>query len=72
VHLPPMPWRVFAIVTLIGVLGGAIVGFILGLGYLPTLPFAVIEGALLIGIPAAALGLLLTGVVEAGRRLRLG
>ena len=65
-----MPWRVFAFVTLIGLLGGAIVGFLLGLHYLPTLPFAIVEGALLVGIPAAAIGLLLTGVAEAGRRLK--
>ena len=70
--LPPMPWRVFALVTLIGVLGGAIVGFVLGLSYLPTLPFAIVEGALLVGIPSAAVGLLLTGLVAAGRRLRPG
>jgi hypothetical protein len=67
-----MPWRVFALVTLVGALGGAIVGFVRGLGYLPTLPFAVIEGALLVGIPAAGLGLLGTGIAAGARRLRPG
>lgn len=56
-----MPWRLLAVCGMGGLVGGAVVGFIRGLGYLPTLPFAVVEGAILLGVPASALGLLLVG-----------
>jgi hypothetical protein len=36
---------VFATVALTGTACGGVVGLILGTGYLPTLPFAIIEGA---------------------------
>jgi hypothetical protein len=61
VRLPPMPWRLQALCVVVGVVGGAIVGFARGLSYLPTLPFAVVEGAILFGVPASILGLLLVG-----------
>ena len=40
-----------------GVMGGAILGLIRGLDYRPTVIFAVVEGAVLCGLPAAILGL---------------
>ena len=58
-----MPWRVAALVALVGAGCGAVLGFVLGLSYLPTLPVAIVEGAVLVGVPAALLGLLLTGVL---------
>lgn len=61
-----MPWRLFLACSAVGVVGGAIVGVVRGSNYLPTLPFAVIEGAFLIGIPSAVLGLVLAGVWSLG------
>jgi hypothetical protein len=66
----PMPWRILVIATLIGVVGGGIFGFVRGLAYLPTLPFAVVEGGILFGVPAAVLGLLLAGVWWLGSAAR--
>jgi len=54
-----MPWRILVVAALAGAIGGAVFGFIRGLGYLPTLPFAIAEGGILVGIPAAFFGLLL-------------
>jgi hypothetical protein len=47
--------------TVVGFAAGAVVGFALGLSYLPTLPFAVVEGAILIGVPCTLLGLVVAG-----------
>ena len=65
-----MPWGIWVFTLLLGMSAGAIFGFVRGLSHLPTLYFAVIEGALLIGAPAALLGLLLVGVWVLGSRLR--
>jgi hypothetical protein len=65
-----MPWRLVAVCALVGVFGGAIVGFVRGLDYLPTLPFAVVEGAILLGVPTSVLGLLLTGGWGLGTKAR--
>ena len=70
VVLPPMPWRLLAVMAVLGVFGGAIFGFIRGLSYLPTLPFAIVEGGILFGAPAALLGLLLVGVWSLGTAMR--
>ncbi|MGN6243171.1 MAG: hypothetical protein ACTHQ3_05795 [Motilibacteraceae bacterium] len=58
---PRMPWLLLVALTVLGVVGGALFGVVRGLGYLPTLPFAIVEGAVLFGVPAALLGLLLSG-----------
>ena len=74
VTLPPMPWAMFAVAALAGAIGGAVFGFIRGLSYLPTLPFAIVEGGFLFGVPAAFFGLLLVGawaLASALRRHRL-
>jgi hypothetical protein len=68
--LPPMPWRMLVVFALFGGIGGAVVGFVRGLDYLPTLPVAIVEGAILLGFPAALLGLLLVGVWSIGRIVR--
>jgi hypothetical protein len=65
-----MPWRILTVVALVGVIGGGIFGFVRGLNYLPTLPFAVIEGGILFGVPAAVLGLLLVGAWSFGGAVR--
>ena len=65
-RLPPMPWLLLAA----GALGGAVMGFVLGLHYLPTLAFAVVEGAVLIGVPASLFGVALVGLWAAGRGIR--
>lgn len=70
VTLPPMPWRILVVCTLLGVASGAIWGFIRGLYNLPTVPFAVIEGGILFGVPAVLVGLLLTGAWALGRAVR--
>lgn len=65
-----MPWRILAVVALLGVVSGAVFGFVRGLSYLPTLPFAIIEGGILFGVPAALLGLLLVGAWSLGSAVR--
>lgn len=65
-----MPWRLLAGSCVAGVLGGAAFGFVRGLDYLPTLPFAVVEGGFLIGVPATVLGLILVGVWSLGSAVR--
>ncbi len=69
-----MPWRLLAFCGQVGVVVGAIVGLIRGLSYLSTLPFAIIEGAILVGVPASVVGLLMVGcwslVTSARHRLR--
>ncbi|MBE7188985.1 hypothetical protein [Jatrophihabitans endophyticus] len=49
-------------ITGFGTFGGGVWGFVRGLGHLPTLPFAVLEGALLLGIPSLVVGLVVGGV----------
>ena len=69
-----MPWLLLVVCALVGVVGGAVVGFARGFSYPPTLPFAIVEGAVLVGVPAAVLGLLSVGcwtlVRSARRRVR--
>ena len=65
-----MPWRILVIATLVGFAGGGVWGFIRGLYNLPTVPFVIIEGGILIGVPAALIGLLLTGAWSLGSALR--
>jgi hypothetical protein len=50
--------------------GGGVFGFVRGLSYLPTLPFAVIEGAVIFAVPGGILGLLIGLVVALGRLVR--
>ena len=55
----------------VGAGAGAVWGFVRGLAYLPTLPVAIIEGAILLGVPAALSGLVVGGVAAvAGSVLR--
>jgi hypothetical protein len=68
--LPPMPWRILVTLAMAGAVGGGVWGFFRGLYNLPTLPFAVIEGGILFGVPAALLGLLVTGVWSLGSAVR--
>jgi hypothetical protein len=70
-RVPPMPWRLYAVCAAAGCLAGAILGFVRGLSYLPTLPVAIVEGGLLIGVPASLLGLVLTGAYAAWPRRRI-
>lgn len=56
-----MPWLLLVALTGLGVVGGALFGLVRGLSYLPTLPFAIVEGTVLFGVPAALLGLVVTG-----------
>lgn len=76
---PPRRWRgltrlpLFARCIVIGaavpVAGGTVFGFIRGLDYLPTLPFAVIEGAILIGLPGSLAATVLAGLITFGHQL---
>ena len=68
--MPPMPWRLLVIVVLLGGLSGAVFGFVRGLSYVRTLPFAVIEGGILFGVPALLLGLLLVGLWSLAGNIR--
>ena len=65
-----MPWRVVLIASTLGLLGGAVFGFVRGLYYLPTLPFAIIEGGILCGVPMTVIGLLIGGIWSLGRVIR--
>jgi hypothetical protein len=65
-----MPWRILMVVGAMGAIAGAVFGFLRGLDYLPTLPFAIIEGAFLIGVPATLLGMLLAGAWSAANAVR--
>jgi hypothetical protein len=56
-----MPWPLLAGCALIGIIGGATFGFVRGLDHTATLVFAIVEGAILFGIPASLVGLLLCG-----------
>ena len=67
-----MPWRILVVAVLVGAGSGATFGFVRGLDYLPTLPFAIVEGAILFAVPAAVLGLVLTGAWSLGTALRRG
>lgn len=70
-QLPPTPWRLLVVAAVLGVLAGGVWGFVRGLGYLPTLPFAVVEGGFIVGVPAVLAGLLLVAswsLVSALRR----
>jgi hypothetical protein len=68
--VPPMPWRIVVVVGLAGVTVGVLFGLVRGLDYLPTLPFALVEGGVLFGVPAALLGLLLAGLWSLGSAVR--
>jgi hypothetical protein len=62
-------WRLFVIwVSLAGGVG-AVWGGVRGLRHLPTLPLALVEGAVIFGAPAALLGLVVVGFVSATARL---
>jgi hypothetical protein len=65
-----MPWRLLAIPATLGCVGGGVFGFVRALDYLPTLPFAIIEGGILFGVPLALVGLLLVGFWSLGRAVR--
>ena len=65
-----MPWRVVLIASLLGLVGGAVFGFVRGLHYLPTLPVAIMEGGILFGVPLTLLGLLLGGLWSLGGVIR--
>jgi hypothetical protein len=47
VRLPPEPAELLKWCAIFGFGGGAIAGLVLGLHYLPTVPFAIVEGAIL-------------------------
>lgn len=64
-----MPWRLFCGWVCVATCAGVTWGFVRGLHYLPTLPFALIEGGIIFGAPASVLGLLLVGVWYTGSRL---
>ena len=66
----PTPWRLFFGWLLLATSAGALWGFFRGLHYLPTLPFALVEGAIIFGVPASLLGLLVIGCWYTGTSLR--
>lgn len=68
--MPAMPWRIWVFTLLAGMAGGAVFGFVRGLAHLPTLYFAVVEGAVLIGAPSALLGVILVGLWELSGRMK--
>jgi uncharacterized membrane protein YedE/YeeE len=53
-------------------LGGAIFGFVRGLSYLPTLPAAIVEGAVLVGVPGTVLAAVVAAAVTTIARLHRG
>jgi ABC-type transport system involved in cytochrome c biogenesis permease subunit len=65
-----MPWRLVVICAVVGACGGGVIGFVRGLDYTPTLFFAIVEGAILFGVPALVLGLLLAACWSLAASLR--
>ena len=65
-----MPVHLFACFAAAGVLAGVLLGAVLGRNYLSTLPFALVEGGILVGVPVAAVGGLAAGVWGLARRLQ--
>lgn len=65
-----MPWRLVVVLAAFGAAGGTIFGFVRGLDYPPTLVFAVVEGAILFGVPACLLGLIAAGCLTLVVNLR--
>jgi hypothetical protein len=65
-----MPWRILVIMTFVGAIGGGAFGFVRGLYYLPTLPFAIVEGGILFTVPAIVVGLVATGAWSLGSAVR--
>lgn len=65
----PTPWVLFSGWVVAATGAGVMFGFVQGLDYLPTLPFALIEGGIIFGFPAGVIGLLLLGVWYAVRWL---
>jgi hypothetical protein len=53
----------------LSVAGGGVWGFVRGLCYLPTLPFAIVEGAILIGVPGTVVGIVVAGAISLIARL---
>jgi hypothetical protein len=66
----PAPLRLVAVCALIGVACGAVWGFVRGLDHPPTVAFAVVEGAILFGVPGWLFGLLLAGTWWIGVSVR--
>lgn len=67
---PFLPLHLFVCFAATGVLAGVVLGAVLGSRYLPTLPFALVEGGILVGVPIALLGALIAGSWGLTRRLR--
>ncbi|HVA75377.1 MAG TPA: hypothetical protein VNF71_12520 [Acidimicrobiales bacterium] len=65
-----MPWRILAVCGLAGVVSGAILGLVRGLSYPPTVAFAIVEGAIIIGAPVSVLGLVCVGFWSLAKRTR--
>lgn len=65
-----MPWRLLAVCAVAGVTAGVVLGFDRGVQYMPTLPFALVEGGILVGVPAAIFGLLLVALWSLGSFVR--
>lgn len=63
------PWVLFSGWVIAGSVAGVVFGAVRGLDYLPTLPFALLEGGIIFGIPAGVIGLVLVGLWYAGRTL---
>lgn len=55
------PWRLFCGWLLLATSAGVVWGFVRGLHYLPTLPFALIEGGIIFAVPASLSGLIVVG-----------
>lgn len=66
---PFLPRHLFACLAAIGGLAGVLMGAVLGSSYLPTLPFALVEGGILVGVPAALVGGVLAGIWSLTRRV---
>jgi len=62
-----VPQRLLVGCAVLGASAGGIFGLIRGLHYLPTLPIAIVEGGVLMGVPSAFLGLVLGAGWYVGR-----
>lgn len=63
------PWALYGVWVVAVTVAGVVFGAARGLDYLPTLPFALIEGGIVFGVPGAVIGLLMVGLWFGGDAL---
>lgn len=68
-RIPLFP-RCVIVSSALSLIAGVIFGLVRGINYLPTLPVAIIEGAIIVGVPLAVLGVLVSGAITLAAEIR--